>query len=70
MVAVPDPDKLDDPNDSMHGLYRFKAGFGGTVTEFMREMVRFYRPRTAALWYRLEPLTYRIYKRLMHDVYY
>lgn len=70
MVAVPDPDKLADPNDSMHGLYRFKAGFGGTVTEFMREMVRFYRPRTAALWYRLEPLTYRIYKRLMHDVYY
>lgn len=70
MVAVPDPDKLQDPSDSMHGLYRFKAGFGGTVTEFMREMVRFYRPRTAELWYRLEPLTYRVYKRLMRDVYY
>lgn len=70
MVAIPDPDRLDDPTDSMHGLYRFKAGFGGTVTEFMRERVRWYRPRLGRLWYQAEPITYRLYKRLFKDVYY
>lgn len=70
MVAIPDPKDLDDPNHSMHGLYRFKSGFGGEVKEFTREFIRSYKPRIGQLWYETEPLTYRMYKKLRKDVYY
>lgn len=42
----------DDPSHPMHGLYRFKTGFGGTIIS-----------RPGCLDYPLQPLLYNLYKR-------
>jgi len=70
MVAIPDPDQLENRDHPMWGLYDFKRKFGGEVREFIRAYQQPYLPRTAALWRRLEPLYYRAYMKLARDVYY
>jgi peptidoglycan pentaglycine glycine transferase (the first glycine) len=70
MVAIPDPDQLENREHEMFGLYDFKRKFGGEVREFIRAYQQPYLPRTAALWRRLEPLYYRAYMKLKRDVYY
>jgi lipid II:glycine glycyltransferase (peptidoglycan interpeptide bridge formation enzyme) len=70
MVAIPDPDQLENREHPMWGLYDFKRKFGGEVREFVRAYKQPYMPRVAALWDRLEPLYYRVYMRLKKDVYY
>jgi peptidoglycan pentaglycine glycine transferase (the first glycine) len=70
MVAIPDPDQLENREHEMWGLYDFKRKFGGAVREFLRAQQQPYLPRTAALWRRLEPLYYRAYMKLKQDVYY
>ncbi|MBA2362838.1 MAG: peptidoglycan bridge formation glycyltransferase FemA/FemB family protein [Chloroflexia bacterium] len=69
MVAIPNPENLNE-EDSMYGLYRFKAGFGGRVAEFVGCLDLPVASLRAAAWNRVEPLYYRAYKRLKHDVYY
>ncbi len=69
MVAIPNPENLNE-EDSMYGLYRFKAGFGGRVAEFVGCLDLPVASLRAAAWNRIEPLYYRAYKRLKHDVYY
>jgi peptidoglycan pentaglycine glycine transferase (the first glycine) len=70
MVAIPDPDQLENREHEMFGLYDFKRKFGGEVREFIRAYQQPYLPRAAALWRRLEPLYYRAYMKLKRDVYY
>lgn len=70
MVAIPDPDQLENRDHEMWGLYDFKRKFGGEVREFVRAYQQPYLRRTAALWRRLEPLYYRAYMKLKRDVYY
>lgn len=70
MVAIPDPEQLEDRNHPMWGLYDFKRKFGGEIREFVRAQQQTYRPVEAALWRRLEPLYYRAYMKLKRDVYY
>lgn len=44
------------PDHPLHGLYRFKKGFGGELTEFAGEFDRAYSPWLYALWTRGWPL--------------
>lgn len=69
MVAIPNPEKLNE-DDPMWGLYRFKAGFGGEIREFLGCLDLPVRNVRAAAWYRFEPLYYRLHLRLRHDNYY
>lgn len=69
MVAIPNPGNLSE-DDSMYGLYRFKSGFGGRIAEFVGCLDLPVASLRAAAWNRIEPLYYRAYKRLKHDVYY
>ena len=69
MVAIPNPENLSE-DDSMYGLYRFKSGFGGRIAEFVGCLDLPVASLRAAAWNRIEPLYYRAYKRLKHDVYY
>lgn len=70
MVAIPDPDQLENREHEMWGLYDFKRKFGGEVGEFVRAYKQPYGRRVAAIWDRVEPLYYRVYMRLKKDVYY
>ena len=70
MVAVPPPDELDNQDHPLHGVYRFKAGFGGEVTEFLGCLDLPIRPLAAGLWNRLEPVYYRLHQKLKGDIYY
>ncbi len=69
MVAIPNPDSLDE-SDSMYGLYKFKVGFGGEIAEFLGCLDWRIQPLRAAAWYHFEPLYYRAYQKIKHDVYY
>jgi lipid II:glycine glycyltransferase (peptidoglycan interpeptide bridge formation enzyme) len=69
MVAIPRPEDLTEENE-MYGLYRFKSGFGGEITDFVGCYDWPIRKIPAAAWYRWEPIYYRLYQRLKHDVYY
>lgn len=69
MVAIPNPNNLSE-DDSMWGLYRFKAGFGGEIAEFLGCLDLPVNKIAAAAWYRWEPLYYRLYQKLKRDVYY
>jgi lipid II:glycine glycyltransferase (peptidoglycan interpeptide bridge formation enzyme) len=69
MVAVPNPDNLRE-DDSLWGVYRFKAGFGGEIKEFLGVLDLPVRKVRASAWYRFEPVYYRAYRKLTGDVYY
>lgn len=61
MVAVPPPDELDNEGHPLHGVYKFKSGFGGEVTEFLGCLDLPVRPLRAALWNHIEPVYYRLH---------
>ncbi|MDP9382483.1 MAG: peptidoglycan bridge formation glycyltransferase FemA/FemB family protein [Chloroflexota bacterium] len=63
MVAVLNPGELREDHPK-YGLYRFKIGFGGEVNEFLGCLDLHVRSARAAAWHRLEPLYYRIYRKL------
>ena len=69
MVGVPRPENLNE-NDSMWGVYRFKAGFGGGVTDFLGCLDLPVKPMRAAAWHKFEPVYYRLYYKLKHEVFY
>jgi peptidoglycan pentaglycine glycine transferase (the first glycine) len=69
MVGVPRPENLNE-NDSLWGVYRFKAGFGGEVTDFLGCLDLPVKPVRAAAWYRFEPVYYRLYYKLKREVFY
>ncbi len=70
MVAVPPPDELDNEDHPLHGVYKFKAGFGGEVTDFLGCMDMRVGPLRAGLWNRFEPAYYRLHQKLRGDIYY
>ncbi len=70
MVAIPNPDELEDESHPMHGLYRFKSGFGAEIREFVGCLDWYIKPMRAKAWNRLEPAYYRIYQKITGDVYY
>ena len=41
---------MDDPADPLHGLWRFKRGFGGEAVRFVGEMELIFRPLPAKLF--------------------
>jgi len=69
MVGVPRPENLNE-NDSLWGVYRFKAGFGGEIADFLGCLDLPVKQMRAAAWYRFEPLYYRLYYKLKHEVFY
>lgn len=69
MVGVPRPENLNE-NDSLWGVYRFKAGFGGEVADFLGCLDLPVKPVRAAAWYRFEPVYYRLYYKLKREVFY
>jgi len=69
MVGVPRPENLNE-GDSLWGVYRFKAGFGGEIADFLGCLDLPVKQVRAAAWYRLEPVYYRLYQKLMHEVFY
>jgi peptidoglycan pentaglycine glycine transferase (the first glycine) len=69
MVAVPSPDDLDESN-SLYGVYRFKAGFGGEMTDFVGCFDLPIKRARAKLWNHIEPVYYRLYQKLKGDIYY
>ena len=69
MVGVPRPGNLNE-GDSMWGVYRFKVGFGGEIADFLGCLDLPVKPVRAAAWYRFEPVYYRLYQKLKHEVFY
>lgn len=69
MLGAPSPDNLNE-GDVLWGVYRFKAGFGGTITDFLGCLDLPVHHVLAKTWNGIEPAYYRIYQRLKHDVYY
>ena len=69
MVGVPRPGNLNE-DDSLWGVYRFKAGFGGEIADFLGCLDLPVRPVRAAAWYRFEPVYYRLYQKLKHEIFY
>ena len=70
MVAVPSPDNLDDESNSLHGVYRFKVGFGGEIEDFVGCLDLPVKRVRAELWNRIEPAYYRLHQKLKGDIYY
>lgn len=53
---------ITDENNPLYGLYRFKKGFGGELTEFIGDWDCVYSPFFYALWTKAMPK----YKALLH----
>ena len=69
MVNVPHPDELREGHP-MSGIYKFKAGFGGEIADFIGCYDLPVKPRPAKLWNRIEPVYYRLHQRVKGDFYY
>ncbi len=69
MVSIPSPDELHGDHP-LYGVYKFKAGFGGEVKDFVGCLDLPINPIRAKLWKKVEPLYYRAYRKLKKDIYY
>lgn len=69
MWGIPTPDKLNK-NHPLYGVYKFKAGFGSEIVDFVGTLDLPVKPKHARLWNRWEPLYFRLHQRLKGDVYY
>jgi peptidoglycan pentaglycine glycine transferase (the first glycine) len=69
MVAVPSPDDLDESN-SLYGVYRFKAGFGGEIVDFVGCLDLPVKRVRAKLWNVIEPAYYRLHQIVKDNIYY
>src|SRR5215218_2635637 len=69
MVGIPKPEdrNVDDP---YYGVYRFKLGFGGDVTNFLGCLDLPLKKARAETWYRFEPAYYRLHYKLKGNVFY
>jgi lipid II:glycine glycyltransferase (peptidoglycan interpeptide bridge formation enzyme) len=69
MVGIPKPENRNE-DDPYYGVYRFKIGFGGDVTDFVGCLDLPLKPARAKAWYELEPIYYRLYYKLRGNVFY
>ncbi len=69
MWGIPTPEKRNEDHP-LYGVYKFKAGFGGEVEDFVGSLDLPIERVRAGLWDKTEPTYYRIYQRLKGDVYY
>ncbi|CAN5907245.1 peptidoglycan bridge formation glycyltransferase FemA/FemB family protein [soil metagenome] len=69
MMAVPGPDELDESHP-LYGVYKFKAGFGSEMRDFIGCFDLPIKHAQERLWNRVEPTYYRLYRKLKGDVYY
>ena len=69
MVNIPRPDELTEDHP-MYGIYRFKAGFGGEMANFIGCYDLPVKPAQAKLWNKMEPIYYRLHQRVKGDFYY
>ena len=58
------------PDNPYYGVYKFKTGFGGEAVDFPGCLDLRINLRRAAAWYEFEPLYYRAYYKLKHNVFY
>ncbi len=69
MVGIPKPEDRNE-GDPYYGVYRFKIGFGGDVTDFVGCLDLPVKNARARAWYELEPAYYRLYYKLKGNVFY
>ena len=69
MVGVPKLEDLDE-SSSLWGVYKFKEGFGGEISDSLGCYDLPVKRARAAAWYKLEPLYYRLYYKLKNNVFY
>jgi lipid II:glycine glycyltransferase (peptidoglycan interpeptide bridge formation enzyme) len=69
MVGIPKPENRNE-DDPYYGVYRFKIGFGGDVTDFVGCLDLPLKNARAKAWYNLEPAYYRLYYKLRGNVFY
>jgi peptidoglycan pentaglycine glycine transferase (the first glycine) len=69
MVGIPKPEDRNE-NDPYYGVYKFKKGFGGEVTDFLGCLDLPIKKARAAAWYRFEPAYNRLYYKLKGNVFY
>ncbi len=69
MVGVPKLEDLDE-SSSLWGVYKFKEGFGGEISDSLGCFDLPVKRARAAAWYKLEPLYYRLYYKLKNNVFY
>jgi peptidoglycan pentaglycine glycine transferase (the first glycine) len=69
MWGIPTPDELDESHP-LYGVYKFKAGFGGEMVEFVGSLDLPVSRARARLWDKVEPVYFRLHQRLKGDVYY
>jgi lipid II:glycine glycyltransferase (peptidoglycan interpeptide bridge formation enzyme) len=69
MVGIPKPEHGNE-DDPYYGVYRFKIGFGGDVTDFLGCLDPPVKNARAEAWYGFEPAYYRLYYKLRGDVFY
>jgi lipid II:glycine glycyltransferase (peptidoglycan interpeptide bridge formation enzyme) len=69
MVGIPKPEDRNE-DDPYYGVYRFKIGFGGEVTDFLGCLDLPIKNTRAEAWYRFEPAYYRLYYKLKGNVFY
>jgi peptidoglycan pentaglycine glycine transferase (the first glycine) len=69
MVGIPKPEDRSE-DDPYYGVYRFKIGFGGDVTNFLGCLDLPLKKARAETWYRLEPAYYRLHYKLKGNVFY
>jgi len=69
MVGIPKPENRNE-DDPYYGVYRFKMGFGGDVTDFVGCLDLPLKNASAKAWYELEPAYYRLYYKLRNNVFY
>ncbi len=69
MVGIPKPENRNE-DDPYYGVYRFKIGFGGDVTDFVGCLDLPIKDARARAWYKFEPVYYRLYYKLTGNVFY
>jgi lipid II:glycine glycyltransferase (peptidoglycan interpeptide bridge formation enzyme) len=69
MVGIPKPENRNE-DDPYYGVYRFKIGFGGNVTDFVGCLDLPLKPARARAWYEFEPAYYRLFYKLRNNVFY
>lgn len=69
MWGVPNLDTLNESHP-LYGVYKWKAGFGGEIVDFLGCLDLPVRSTRAKLWDKVEPVYFRIHQRLKGDVYY
>ncbi len=70
MWGVPTLDELGNEDHPLYGVYKFKAGFGGELVDFVGTLDLPVNSTRARLWDRVEPWYFRVHQRAKGDVYY